>query len=744
MTSVSGRTSSSRSSKYCQASIPDYVGNSGSIGGGAVPRRVYQTRHKTSISRLFKRDAPSNLDSPMQFSGDDVVMEGVLTKLSTSKYFSSKPCYCILRSDTWSLCQYKSQSDLILLGEIVLSQHDIVRDVSDCESMGPVVHKFELLRPVANQCVHFATPTIRSLEQWICALETAIFELSQLGKPALPHPPQPELSIGTSGSRSSRSPKKATATDDSGGRLAQSNEDSMTAAFAAATMLEDELRNEPMCGDVDDNDCNNNYDNDSNAFPETHEDNNNDDDAGDNQDFGDDDESKPAYPGASSHSDLVGASPTCFSSRQSSPEKLRTRQTTSLLGDRFFRKVPRVAPGLSSTAVRAVHSFSASGQVFTLDVKYKLIKPIGTGAYGAVISATNDESGESVAIKKISNIFDDLVDAKRILRETRLLGHFNHKNITRLLDLLPPPSRAAFDDMYIIAELMETDLHQVIYSMQPMSDDHVKYFLYQILCALHHIHSAGVIHRDMKPSNILLNSNCDLKICDFGLARGGFPENIELTEYVVTRWYRAPEIMLNCLQYTEAVDMWAVGCILAEMIQREPLFPGNDYIHQLKLIIKFMGTPKVDEVEFVKNAKAQRFLTKLPIYKPSKFEDVFPAANEQAIDLLRQMLVFNPAKRISVLDALHHPYLEAFFDAADLVVSPPFDFGFDIPDDKLTRDALVSLLMEDIATFHPELDLTENAYLPGPSAFLPPPPPPSRSPPSSSAGNVAAATVNEA
>ncbi|RHY35192.1 hypothetical protein DYB32_000323 [Aphanomyces invadans] len=246
----------------------------------------------------------------------------------------------------------------------------------------------------------------------------------------------------------------------------------------------------------------------------------------------------------------------------------------------------------------------------------------------------------------------------------------------------------------------------------------------------------GVIHRDMKPSNILLNSNCDLKICDFGLARGGFPENIELTEYVVTRWYRAPEIMLNCLQ--------AVGCILAEMIQREPLFPGNDYIHQLKLIIKFMGTPKVDEVEFVKNAKAQRFLTKLPIYKPSKFEDVFPAANEQAIDLLRQMLVFNPAKRISVLDALHHPYLEAFFDAADLVVSPPFDFGFDIPDDKLTRDALVSLLMQDIATFHPELDLTENAYLPGPSAFLPPPPPPSRSPPSSSAGNVAAATVNEA
>ncbi|RHY71628.1 hypothetical protein DYB30_000152, partial [Aphanomyces astaci] len=184
----------------------------------------------------------------------------------------------------------------------------------------------------------------------------------------------------------------------------------------------------------------------------------------------------------------------------------------------------------------------------------------------------------------------------------------------------------------------------------------------------------------------------------------------------------------------------AVGCILAEMIQREPLFPGNDYIHQLKLIVKFMGTPKVDEVEFVKNAKAQRFLAKLPIYKATKLTDAFPAASDQAMDLLAHMLVFNPAKRISVLDALHHPYLEAFYDAADLVLSPPFDFGFDIPDDKLTREALVSLLMEDISTFHPEVvDVgQEHGYLP-PSAFLPPPP--SKSPPPANRSGTA---INEA
>ncbi|KAL4114082.1 hypothetical protein PRIC2_014762 [Phytophthora ramorum] len=388
-------------------------------------------------------------------------------------------------------------------------------------------------------------------------------------------------------------------------------------------------------------------------------------------------------------------------------------------------RLPRAAFGATSSSSSFLpvlrpqtHSFNANGQVFTLDTCYHLVKPIGNGAYGAVIAVKDVvNGGDNLAVKKITNIFEDLVDAKRILREVRLLGHFSHKNITKLLDLVPPPSRKQFDDMYIITELMETDLHQVIYSMQPMSDDHVKYFLYQMLCALHHIHSAGVLHRDMKPSNILLNANCDLKICDFGLARGGIgsssgahqdlPPPGELTEYVVTRWYRAPEIMLNCLQYTAAIDVWAVGCIFAEMLLREPLFPGNDYLHQLKLIIKFLGTPKQEDIEFVKNTKALRFLTKLAISKPKGWREVFAgsgaehAVSSEAIDLLSKMLQFNPEKRISVDDALRHPYLATFFDENDLVSSKPFDFSFDLPDDQLTKDALINLLCEDIEQFHP-------------------------------------------
>ena len=148
--------------------------------------------------------------------------------------------------------------------------------------------------------------------------------------------------------------------------------------------------------------------------------------------------------------------------------------------------------------------------------------------------------------------------------------------LAQVLDI-QAPARADFEDVYIISELMDTDLHRVIYSRQKLTDDHVQFFLYQMLCALKYMHSAKVLHRDLKPSNILLNSNCDLKICDFGLSRGLSPgqDTGDLTEYVVTRWYRAPEIMLSCQDYTTAIDVWSVGCIFGEMLGRKPLFPGE-------------------------------------------------------------------------------------------------------------------------------------------------------------------------
>eukprot|EP01035_Chromulina_nebulosa_P033304 gene33304-44584_t len=167
------------------------------------------------------------------------------------------------------------------------------------------------------------------------------------------------------------------------------------------------------------------------------------------------------------------------------------------------------------------HVFKASGQQFEIPIKYSLIRVIGTGAYGVVISALDKETGQKVAIKKISRAFEDPVDAKRILREIKLMKVFSHENIIRIIDIIPPPPMTEeFEDVYIVQDLMETDLHRIIYSKQPLTIDHIQYFIYQILRGLKYIHSANVLHRDLKPSNLLLRSNCDLKICDFGLARG--------------------------------------------------------------------------------------------------------------------------------------------------------------------------------------------------------------------------------
>ncbi|CAM9116204.1 unnamed protein product [Ectocarpus sp. 13 AM-2016] len=353
---------------------------------------------------------------------------------------------------------------------------------------------------------------------------------------------------------------------------------------------------------------------------------------------------------------------------------------------------------------RNVRAVNAAGTDFELDLKYEMIKPIGHGAYGVVISALDHESNNKVAIKKIPGAFDDLVDAKRIVREIRLLRHFNHENVMKVVDILPPSSLEDFDDVYIISELMETDLHRVIYSRQRLTDEHTQYFLYQILCALKYIHSASVLHRDLKPSNVLLNANCDLKLCDFGLSRGVHDEHEtgDLTEYVVTRWYRAPEIMLSVQNYNEAIDVWSVGCIFGEMLGRKPLFAGNDYIHQLKLITSLIGKPTESDIWFVTNPRARRFMLGLPDTSPVNLGVKFPDANADAVDLLSKMLILDPNRRISVEQALEHPYLSSLHDAA---LEPLAESHVDwqcIEAVELTKHNLRLLIFEDVLHYHPE------------------------------------------
>lgn len=348
------------------------------------------------------------------------------------------------------------------------------------------------------------------------------------------------------------------------------------------------------------------------------------------------------------------------------------------------------------------HSYKVSGQDFTIDTRFSIIKELGHGAYGLVCAAQYDspEGSTAVAIKKVNNIFNKTLLCKRALRELKLLRHFRgHKNIVCLydMDIVDPYN---FSEVYLYEELLDCDLHQIIRSQQGLTDQHYQSFIYQILVGLKYIHSANVLHRDLKPGNLLVNADCEIKICDFGLARGGSSGNSEdgfMTEYVATRWYRAPEIMLSFRSYTTAIDVWSIGCILAELLGGVPFFKGTDYVNQLCTIIEILGTPSEETIQRISSTRAQEFIRGMKKYDGISFKVLFPQANPLALDLLKKMLAFDPKERITIKDALDHPYLKIWRDPVDEpVCEREFDFSFESVDD---IESMKQMIKEEVRSF---------------------------------------------
>ncbi|GMH60727.1 hypothetical protein TrST_g10582 [Triparma strigata] len=380
----------------------------------------------------------------------------------------------------------------------------------------------------------------------------------------------------------------------------------------------------------------------------------------------------------------------------------------------------------------------AGGDFSTWDVgdRYELIRILGHGSYGEVAQARDLHNKSSfVAIKRINGIFDQEVDAKRIYREMYILRHLRHKCIIKLLNVISPKNVDEYNELYLVFEYVDTDLYKLIMSPQYLSTEHIQTFLYQLLCGMKYIHKSSVIHRDLKPANILLNEDCSLKICDFGLARavgsesmavsvdtpkkggeassqtnksnkpplapeenggsnnadasaagsptdaGPRPKGLtrQLTKHVVTRWYRAPELIL-LQNYDSAVDIWSLGCIFAELLSmqegsvpsyqdRQPLFPGKscfplsadrptsyaDQVDQLNVIFDVIGTPSEEDISSIGNVR--EYLKKLKPKETKRLDTYYKAADEQAIGLLSKMLKFNPAKRVTVDEAIEHPFL---------------------------------------------------------------------------------------
>uniref|UniRef100_A0A4W3JZX8 mitogen-activated protein kinase n=1 Tax=Callorhinchus milii TaxID=7868 RepID=A0A4W3JZX8_CALMI len=296
--------------------------------------------------------------------------------------------------------------------------------------------------------------------------------------------------------------------------------------------------------------------------------------------------------------------------------------------------------------------------------RYQNLTPVGSGAYGSVCSAYDTRTRQKVAIKKLSRPFQSLIHGRRTYRELRLLKHMKHENVIGLLDVFTPAtSLENFHEVYLVTNLMGADLNNIV-KCQKLTDDHVQFLAYQLLRGLKYIHSAGIIHRDLKPSNLAVNEDCELRILDFGLAR---QTDDEMTGYVATRWYRAPEIMLNWMHYNQTVDIWSVGCIMAELLKGKALFPGTDYIDQLKRIMEVVGTPCS---ELLKKISSEHVSFCVFLFKVT-LKTVFK--NSLAIDLLEKMLILDTDKRITATDALAHPYFAQYHDPDDEPEAEPYD-----------------------------------------------------------------------
>ncbi|CAG9312793.1 unnamed protein product [Blepharisma stoltei] len=394
-----------------------------------------------------------------------------------------------------------------------------------------------------------------------------------------------------------------------------------------------------------------------------------------------------------------------------------------------------------------------------LPPRYQLTRKIGQGTYGSVCEANDLQTGEKVAIKSIKALFDQQVVATRMLREISIMRSLNHPTIIKIKKILMPSQPEFFNTVYIVMEHADSDLKKLARSSTFLDHTHVKFLMYQAICGCRYMHSANIFHRDIKPGNILINSDCSLKICDFGLSRSyqGLNKSFQnaannqlesneiagrerdfkkvtkriLTDHVATRWYRAPEVILLEKEYGKEIDIWSLGCVFAELLgmisdnisqylERAPLFPGKSCFplspdpsatnqrggypssnnDQLNMIFRIIGTPSDDDCSFISDPRALNYVRSFPINEPVDLRELYPGSTPEELNLLLRLLTFSPINRITLDQALEHPYFRDIRrPELESLASVPADFIFDREED-LDMQTLRDLFRREIERYN--------------------------------------------
>ncbi|KAK7092589.1 cyclin-dependent kinase 2-like [Littorina saxatilis] len=292
---------------------------------------------------------------------------------------------------------------------------------------------------------------------------------------------------------------------------------------------------------------------------------------------------------------------------------------------------------------------------------FQKIEKIGEGTYGVVYKARdltrpNTETLEGnafVALKKIRLDAESEGVPSTAIREISLLKELDHDNVVKLLDVIHYEKK-----LYLVFEYLDRDLKKYMDNAPPegIPSDLIKSYMYQLFCGISYCHIHRVLHRDLKPQNLLIDSKGNIKLADFGLARAfGMPVRT-YTHEVVTLWYRAPEILLGSRYYSTPVDIWSLGCIFVEMLTRRALFPGDSEIDQLFRIFRTLGTP--DERVWPGVTKLPDYKSTFPRWELQNVDKIVPSIDNAGQDLLQRMLTYEPNRRVSARTAMHHPFFK--------------------------------------------------------------------------------------